>query len=443
MPRRSVPPKYRTKCTYGRLRALVTLRDARTGNRRDFHLGEAGSPESREKYARLLAQWETCGRRFPDAEDRPITLTSGPTITQLCFQFWAAVEERYSCKQLKNFEACVRLLRSYYGETPASGFGPKALRLLRDEMVRGGKGRRPWSRNNTNRHISLIFQIFRWGVSHELIGVTVLDALKTIEPLRRGQTTAPEAKPVRPVPDKLLEATLPHLNRQVRAIVELQLLTGARPSELLKLRPCDILTDECPNVWIVHLDDHKTAHHGRDRAIYFGPQAQAVLQPFIEHRSESACLFSPVEAEMERRFAMHAARKTPLSCGNRPGSNKKESPRWKPRDCYDTPSYLRAITRACEKAFPPPAHLRKRQDETISQYENRLTDDQKRELKEWRDAHHWHPYQLRHNAATALRREFGLEAAQLILGHASAQITDAVYADRDQEKILKIVQKIG
>jgi integrase len=65
------------------------------------------------------------------------------------------------------------------------------------------------------------------------------------------------------------------------------------------------------------------------------------------------------------------------------------------------------------------------------------------DLKAWRRSHRWHPHQLRHNAATLLRREFGLEAAQLTLGHASAQITDAVYAERDRAKVIEIMRKIG
>ncbi|MBU0616629.1 MAG: hypothetical protein KKI02_02825, partial [Planctomycetes bacterium] len=52
------------------------------------------------------------------------------------------------------------------------------------------------------------------------------------------------------------------------------------------------------------------------------------------------------------------------------------------------------------------------------------------ELRTWRRAYRWHPHQWHHNAATSLRGEFGLEAAQLTLGHGSAQTTDAVYAER-------------
>lgn len=50
---------------------------------------------------------------------------------------------------------------------------------------------------------------------------------------------------------------------------------------------------------------------------------------------------------------------------------------------------------------------------------------------------------LRHNYATAIRKTHGLEAAQILLGHASASVTDAVYAERDDEKAAAIVQEIG
>ncbi|HRQ73988.1 MAG TPA: tyrosine-type recombinase/integrase, partial [Phycisphaerales bacterium] len=73
----------------------------------------------------------------------------------------------------------------------------------------------------------------------------------------------------------------------------------------------------------------------------------------------------------------------------------------------------------------------------------RLTDREKRELAEWRRTHRWHPHQLRHSAATRIRREFGLEAAQLVLGHSSAVITDAVYAERDQTKVAEVVRRVG
>ena len=68
---------------------------------------------------------------------------------------------------------------------------------------------------------------------------------------------------------------------------------------------------------------------------------------------------------------------------------------------------------------------------------------QKADLKAWRKAHRWHPHQLRHAAGTEIRRQFGLEAAQIVLGHSSAQITDAIYAERDLDKAIKVIMKVG
>jgi integrase len=52
------------------------------------------------------------------------------------------------------------------------------------------------------------------------------------------------------------------------------------------------------------------------------------------------------------------------------------------------------------------------------------------------------PHQLRHNAATFLRKEFGLETARIILGHRSAAITE-VYAEMDQQKAMEAITRVG
>ena len=57
-------------------------------------------------------------------------------------------------------------------------------------------------------------------------------------------------------------------------------------------------------------------------------------------------------------------------------------------------------------------------------------------------AHSWHPHQLRHNAATELRKEFTLETARIILGHHSAAITE-VYAGQDEHEAIKAITQVG
>jgi integrase len=54
----------------------------------------------------------------------------------------------------------------------------------------------------------------------------------------------------------------------------------------------------------------------------------------------------------------------------------------------------------------------------------------------------WHPNQIRHTYATEVRREHGLEAAQILLGHSHADVTQ-IYADRDMTKAQEIARRIG
>jgi integrase len=53
----------------------------------------------------------------------------------------------------------------------------------------------------------------------------------------------------------------------------------------------------------------------------------------------------------------------------------------------------------------------------------------------------WHPNQLRHTRATEVRRRYGLEAAQVILGHSRADVTQ-VYAERDLAQTEAIMGEI-
>jgi integrase len=55
---------------------------------------------------------------------------------------------------------------------------------------------------------------------------------------------------------------------------------------------------------------------------------------------------------------------------------------------------------------------------------------------------HWHPNQLRHTYATEVRRRFGLEAAQVSLGHSSAKTTE-IYAERDMALAEKVAKEMG
>ena len=228
----------------------------------------------------------------------------------------------------------------------------------------------------------------------------------------------------------------------------MQLLTGAREGELLRMRGIDLHTKD--KIWTATPEDHKTAWRDIPKTVYFGPQAQRILKEFLNERPVNQPLFSAAAARAEHLAKLHEARKVPLKYGNRPGTNRKPNPRRTARDYYDNASYRHAIMRACQKAFPPPEHLARIKGkgkrtmcwETDRQWEARLGPERWNELRAWQRIHHWHPHRLRHNAATNFRKEFGLEAASIILGHGSLPMTE-LYAEMNDAKAKKVIRKIG
>src|SRR5262249_16376303 len=221
----------------------------------------------------------------------------------------------------------------------------------------------------------------------EMISASVYQGLKTVSGLRRGRADVRESEPVRPVPDSFVEAVRPFVARQVWAMIELQRLTGMRPGEGTGMRSCDI--DTSGRVWIYTPSEHKTEHHGKERRVYLGPQAQVILKPWLR-TNLTAYIFSPREAMEARKVRLRQGRKTPVQPSQR--NRTKARPKKTPGDHYDTDSYRRAIAYGCKRADVPK----------------------------------WHPHQLRHNAATWLRKEFGLDIARIILGHSSPVVTEIV-----------------
>ena len=89
-------------------------------------------------------------------------------------------------------------------------------------------------------------------------------------------------------------------------------------------------------------------------------------------------------------------------------NRSKAAPRKVPGPRYTTESYRRAIANACGRAGVP----------------------------------RWHPHQLRHAAATRLRREFGLDVTRAVLGHSTPVVTE-VYAELDAAKAAEAMGRVG
>ncbi len=254
------------------------------------YLGEFESDESRSKYDRLIAEYLACGR---NANVLNASLDDEQTVLSLTIAFWEFTKSYYrkgdeDTSEVSSYRTVIRTLNRIYGDLPVNSFGPRRLKAVRELWLEKGL-----ARSKINRHQRRLVRMFRWSVSEELVDSSTWEALRSVEGLRKGRTSAAEPVPVPPVSLDQIERTMPHLSEIVRDMIRMQLLTGMRPGEVVAIKPADI--DRSGDVWEFRVDGHKTEHHGRDRTVYIGPQAKSILGPYLFRDANSHC-FSPAES---------------------------------------------------------------------------------------------------------------------------------------------------
>ncbi len=285
-----------------------------------------------------------------------------------------------------NYRYALRPLRKLFGALPLAQLGPNRFREVQKQMVRDGL-----ARQTVNRRMGRLRWFLRWCVSHELCPIGVYESAKMVESLCMGQG-AREAPKRKPVAWETIESTLPHLSPLMRAYVLVLWHTGARVGEIRTLTTGMI--DRTGDVWRADLAKHKTAHHGKERVILIGPQAQESLRPWLRPFEPDRPIFSPRRAD-----GRSAKRTGPKAPGER----------------YNRCGPAHAIARACAFASPHPTLGGKSR--------RKLSPAERADVTRWNASHRWVLAQLRHAKATALREQFGLDVAQVVLGHAKPTMT--------------------
>jgi integrase len=292
--------------------------------------------------------------------------------------------------EVDNVKRALAHLVDYCAILPAEEFGPLKLKEVREAMIKTGL-----SRGVVNQRIGIIKRMFKWAASEELVPVNTYHGLLTVDGLKRGRSKARETEPVMAIADTHVYAVLPYATATVAAMIELQLLTGMRSGEMVIMRPKDLETSGA--IWQYRPATHKTAYRGHRRTVAIGPRCQEIIRAFLKRKLDEYC-FSPAEAmEQFRNKNYKQGTKKPGDLGDR----------------YTTRSYANAVKYAIKAA-------------------------KKAGIK----VEDFHPHQLRHTAATRIRKELGLDAARAVLGHRNLKITDD-YAELDQALAGKAALKLG
>ncbi len=366
---------------------------------KDYYLGKHDSPESLARYAVLIGIYQANGLKLPydfDAElldaKAAILTPRAPQPTHQAEQVLLVRHVTASYRTLivtkypHNPAELHRLGRicdetdTYEGDRRADDYGPLALQRQRQRWVAAGN-----SRVYCNRLTNAVVRMFKFAVSQELVKPETWQRLQSVEPLRIGQTPAPETEPRRPVPIEVVRETALHLSPVLKAMLRVQVATGMRPSEVCNIRPCDI--DRRGAVWMFRPTKHKTANKGKRKAVPLVGDAREALTDYLNRDAMAYC-FSPAESMAWFRANQRAKRQSKVQPSQ--ASRAKQKPRKMPGERFDAGSYRQSIQRAAKRA----------------------------------GVESWHPYQLRHLAGTVVRDALGPEAAQALLGHANLSMTE-------------------
>lgn len=373
---------------------------------RRVYLGEWGAASTEDAYREFILK-----KARPDLyllDDEP---PEGATVAEVAVTFFEARANYYvkggrQTGQLDRFKYALEYVVEFYGNERADDFGPRKLLKVREAMETSGR----FSRKYINTLLNCIRHVWRFAVERELVTPETLTALQCVEGLKRGRTFARELAPVAPVDPATVEATKEQLPPIIAAMVDVQRLTGMRPGEVCAMRVRDVtlLADGCALYTLATDKTDWRRDPGVKKRIPLGPKATAILTPYIMEKEDDpdAYLFSPRDVMRDAAYEKRRQRKSPLTPSQR--ARDQREPRREYGERYETTAYARAISRAAERAGVP----------------------------------HWAPNQLRHLYATEIRAKYGLEASQIMLGHANANVTQ-IYAERDFAKMVEVAKAEG
>jgi hypothetical protein len=183
--------------------ARVRLKIA--GRHRDVYLGDYGSPESVEKYHRVLAEhFGDNGYDQPGPVPASQATADDWTVAEMAVKYDDFARSHY----VKNgeptddrYRAVLAPLVTVYGSTLAKEFGPKKLKALREWIVQRGNVRsaefdkqgnlvkpgKPLGREYVNNLMKAVVRMFKWAVTEEKVPPSVPDALTKVGGLRKGR----------------------------------------------------------------------------------------------------------------------------------------------------------------------------------------------------------------------------------------------------------------
>lgn len=294
------------------------------------------TPEAHAEYLDLLRRWKAGGKKPLRELVLPAEILHPVTVRDLVAAYEQHVEDRKLYRkhgeptsQHGMLKLALKELVESCGDLPLRKFARAELVRHRDRLLR----KTGLTEAGVNRKIGTIKRVMRWASERDLI---IDQNLYSIEVMRAVRV--PKRRRREPVPDDHIEKVLEKLSPTLRAMLQLQRLTGMRPGEVCAMRwrdidqkPADV--DPSDGLWRYTVASPKTEHHGQETSYLLNQECQDILKDFL--KTPAAFLFVPKDT-IQQRWP-----------GGAEGLMKAAT------DRYNSMSYRQAIERACKAAKVP------------------------------------------------------------------------------------------
>jgi integrase len=382
--------------------------------RRTVTLGPWGSEQASIEYERVLTRLRADKSAAPPPlGSAPTSVAADLTVAEALVRYTEYIDRYYvnpdgtPTGTADDIKITLGYIRRLFAHLFLREFDVRCFKAVRQALVDDGR-----VRNQVNRRAGMVRSFIRWCVAEELpVAIGVLERLRAVRALASGRDGVPEGEPRAPADPATVEKVLPLLSKPVAAIIGLLRLTGARPSEILNLKPCEI--DRTGDMWTLTPTRHKGSWRGKARVIYLGPAARTLLTPWLlKTPGPDAYVFSPARFTAEKNAERSANRKTkrwPSHMKRNQRKRKGAIGKRQPRDHYSHLAVSCAVRRACKKAKVTP----------------------------------FTPYELRHLRASEIREQYSLEHVRAVLGHSFAGMSDHYSKAADKALAAKVSAEAG
>lgn len=231
-------------------------------NGTEIYTGLSGTIEAAESYARMIANIMAVGEPCPK-----LGVDTRITVAKLASKYLEHVirNKPPDSDEDKPISRVVRDLSVM--NYPAEKFSPARLTELIQVWVD-----KPLALTTVNKKHNYLLGLFRWGAQMDLVPPTTWSALLTVRKIKPGRSAAKQPKKVKPVPSEVVESILPFCKPHVAAVLKMQLYTGMRCGEVLKMSMSEI----SGNIYSPY--KHKNRWRGKDRTVHLGPKAMELIE---------------------------------------------------------------------------------------------------------------------------------------------------------------------